>query len=332
MKQLIFSLFASASRLLCAMAVVASPVALAQTDGFPSRPITIVVPFAAGGSTDITARIVAEHLSKIIKQPVVVDNKPGASGAIGASYVLSRPADGYTLLFAISSKTTLKILQPSVAFDPMKDLRPVSMIAKVPFVLVIPASLGIKDFAGFRDLMNKDSSKVAWGFAGVGAAPHMAGTVLLRAMKADPIRVPYQGSALIHTDLIAGRVQMVFDSIAAIMPHINSGSVVPVAVVSQTRVKELPNVPTLKELGFSDFSEVRYEAWNGVDVPARTPDATVQYLNRALTEVLNSPEVKARIEQLGLDLFPPMSPSASNDFTVRVAERLAPLATEMAPR
>ncbi len=324
-----FSLLSLASRLLSAMAVVASPLVAAQTDGYPNRSITLVVPVAAGGSTDITARIVGEQLSKVLKQQVVIDNKPGANGAVAMAHILSRPADGYTLLMNISSKTVLKTLQPSLTIDPMKDFRPVSMIAKVPFVLVVPATLGVKDFAGFREYVSKNSDKVAWGFSGVGAAPHMAGTVLFRAMKAKPILVPYQGSALIHSDLIAGRVQIVFDSIAAIMPHVISGSVVPVAAVSQTRVKELPNVPTLAELGFSDFNEMRYEAWNMIDVSAKTPDAIVQYLNRAVSEVLTSPEVKTRVGQLGLELFAPISANDSLDFTVKVSATLAPLAAEL---
>jgi len=330
MKQHDYSLPSLVSRLLCAMAVVASPLVAAQTGDYPNRAVTIVVPFAAGGATDITARIVGEQLSKIIKQPVVVDNKPGAGGAIGMTHVLSRPADGYTLMMNVSSKTTLKTLQPSVTIDPMTDFRPVSMIAKSPFVLVVPASLGIKDFAGFKDYLSKNSNKVAWGFAGVGAAPHMAGTVLMRAMKANPTLVPYQGSALIHSDLIAGRVHMVFDSLTAIMQHVASGTVVPMAAVSQTRFKELPNVPTLAELGYSDFNEVRYEGWQGIDVSAKTPDAIVQYLNRALSEVLTSPEVQARAEPLGIDLFAPMRADDALDFTVKVHARLAPLAAELA--
>ena len=229
-----------------------------------------------------------------------------------------------------ASKTVLKTLQPSITLDPMTDLLPVSMVAKVPLVLVVSATTGLKDFAGFKDYLSKNPNKVAWGVAGVGTGPHLAGTALFRAMKADPITVQYGGSALIHPDLITGRIHVAMDSIGPIMPHITSGAVVPVATLSQTREKALPNVPTLAELGFSDFSEVRYEAWNSIDVSAKTPDAIVQLLNRAMAEVLRNPELRARIERVGMSAFEPMSARDTLDFTVKVSARLTPLAAELA--
>jgi tripartite-type tricarboxylate transporter receptor subunit TctC len=317
--------------LLCAIfAWFAPTLVAAQTDGYPNKAITLIIPFAPGGAIDNAGRLVGEQLSKVLKQPVVVENKPGANGAIGMAHVLNRPADGYTLVMNGASKTVLKTLQPSMAFDPMKDLLPVSMVAKVPLVLVVSARTGIKDFAGFKDYLSKNPNKVAWGVAGVGTGPHLAGTALFRDMKADPITVQYGGSALIHSDLIAGRVHVAMDSIGPIMPHITSGTVVPVATLSQTREKALPNIPTLAELGFSDFNEVRYEAWNSIDVPAKTPDAIVQVLNRAMAEVLENPELQTRIERVGMSAFKPMSFKDTLDFTVKVSARLTPLAAELA--
>lgn len=330
MKHRNLPLVSLASRLLCAIVALVSPTLVAaQTDGYPNKAITLVIPFAAGGAIDNAGRLVGEQLSKVLKQPVVVDNKPGANGAIGMAYVLNRPADGYTLVMNGASKTVLKTLQPSMAIDPMKDLLPVSMVAKVPLVLVVSASTGVKDFAGFKDYLSKNPNKVAWGVAGVGTGPHLAGTALFRAMKADPITAQYAGSALIHSDLIAGRVHVAMDSLGPIMPHITNGTVVPVATLSQSREKELPNVPTLAELGFSDFNEVRYEAWNSIDVSAKTPDAIVQLLNRAMAEVLKSPELKARIERVGMSAFEPMSVKDTLDFTIKVSARLTPLAAEL---
>ena len=330
MKQRILPYLSLASRLLCAIvALVAPPQVVAQADGYPNKAITLVIPFAAGGSADNAGRLAGQELSKVLKQPVVVENKPGANGAIAMAYALNRPADGYTLIMNAAFKTVLKTLQPSMTIDPMKDFLPVSMVAKVPLVLVVSASTGVKDFAGFKDYLSKNPNTVAWGVAGVGTMPHLAGTALFRAMKADPITVQYGGAAPIQRDLIAGLIHVAMDGIGSIMPHITTGALVPVAVISQTREKELPNVPTLAELGFSDFNEVRYEVWYGIDASAKTPDAIVQLLNRAMAEVLKSPEVRARFERAGMSTFEPRSVKDTLDFAVNVSAKLTPLAAEL---
>ncbi|WP_353147501.1 tripartite tricarboxylate transporter substrate-binding protein [Pollutimonas bauzanensis] len=296
---------------------------------YPTRPITLVLPATAGGSTDIAGRLIAEGLSKELGQPVVAENKAGAGGIVASSYVLDKPADGYTLLLAISSKTVMKALQEKPLYDALKDFRTVSLIAQVPTVLVAPASLGVKNFADLKNYVRDHPGQVMWAIPGIGTAPHLTGYVLTRAMGADVTEVQYRGSAPMHIDVIAGRVNVTTDSYISLQPHIDSGAVVPLAVIGHTRLQQLPNVPTLTELGYADFSETLFDGWNAIDVRAGTPEPIIQRLNEALGKFIADPAVKQRIESMGLVLFDPQTSGEAQKFVEETSAKLEPLARSL---
>ncbi|KDD10703.1 tripartite tricarboxylate transporter substrate-binding protein [Bordetella bronchiseptica] len=297
---------------------------------YPSRPVTLVVPSPPGGSTDAIARVLADALGKRLGQSIVIENKGGGGGIVGSSYVLDKPADGHTLLLAISSKTVARALQPALAYDPIRDFTAVALVSRVPTVMVTSVAAGLPDFARLKAYIAANPGKTAWAVPGIGTAPHLTEHVLMQALGGKVNEIQYRGSAPMHVDLLAGRVDVVVDSYTALRQHIDDRKVVPVAVIGRGRIEAMSAVPTLGELGYRTFEEVLFDGWNAIDVRASTPPEVVARLSQALQDVLADRAFRERVVQLGLVPFAPMPASQAQDFVQDVSRVLSPVAASLA--
>jgi tripartite-type tricarboxylate transporter receptor subunit TctC len=284
-------------RSIAALVAAAAGAAAAQT--YPARPIRIIVPFAPGGNVDITARLVAPGLGEALGQPVVVENKPGAGGTIGADFVAKSPPDGYTLL--MGSNSTFSVapsLYPKNPYDPLRDFAPVSMIASAPFVLVTNSAA---PFNSARELVAQAKAapgKLTMSSAGTGSSNHLVGELFQEISGARFTHVPYKGSGQALTDLMGGQVNLHFDQITSAASHIQAGKLKALMVTARERVPMLPDVPTASEAGYTSF-----EATNvtGLLAPAGTPRDIVDKLNAATQKVVAQPAVKEKFAGLGAD-------------------------------
>jgi len=277
--------------LLAALAAIAfgvNAVATVQAQDYPAKPVTLIVPFSAGGPMDTMARLVAGQLTDKVKQNVIVENRAGAGGTIGARAVLGASPDGYTLLWGSSGTLTIApLLYKKVGFDP-SPLEPVALVAKLPHVLVVPASLPVKSVKELIAYIKANPGKTSFG-ASLGTPPHLMGSLFKEKAGLDSTFVPYKGAAGSIVDLIAGRTQFTFDALTTLYPLIEQGKVRPLAVVEEKRWPKLPNVPTMIESGFPDFTML---AFSGVLAPPGTPKAIVEKLNAAINQGLASEAAK----------------------------------------
>ncbi|VCU68206.1 Tripartite tricarboxylate transporter family receptor [Pigmentiphaga humi] len=292
--------------------------AMAQT--FPARPVKLVVPYTPGGAADILGRVVADGLGRRLGQPVVVENKPGAGGAIAAKYVADSPPDGYTMLLGGTTPLVLyPLLYDRQVYDARKDFTGVGMLAYSPLVLVVNAQSPVRSVDEFVKASRTGS--LAYGSAGNGTAMNIAGELFKARASADLMHVPYKGSPPALNALIAGDIASVFDLVASAKPFIAAGRLRPLAVLSGQRSGILPEVPTLRELGYKDFDfSVRY----ALIVPGATPSGVVRRLNDELNAVLREPAVSSQLGALALDVMPG-PPEAVMDFARNEIERLAPV-------
>lgn len=279
---------------------------------YPNRPIRLIVPFAAGGGSDVMARLIAEPLAKRLGQPVVVENKPGANATIGAELVVKSPADGYTLLYTPPGpQITNPSLMAKLPYDPVKDLVPVARLGVFVSVLAVnprvPAST-VKELIAYA---RANPRTLNFSSPGIGSANHLAGEYFARLAGIEIVHVPYKGSGPAMQDLIAGNVQMTFDTLAALQPHLRSGALRALAIAGLERSPSLPGVPALAEdvAGF-DASPLSY-----VSVRAGTPPAIVARLNREVNAVLSIPELRARLADLGIAV----APGTAEDIARQVA-------------
>jgi tripartite-type tricarboxylate transporter receptor subunit TctC len=281
---------------LLAVSAFAAPAVNAQA--WPSRPVSLVVPFPPGGSADILARAVGAKLAERLGQPVVVENKGGAGTAIGAKAVASAAPDGYTLLLGTVSSQAINPAMNKVGYDPVKDFVGVAPLAAIPFVLVAHPSVPANSVADVVAMAKAAPGKVAYASAGPGTSNHLAGELLAGSAQVNLVHVPYKGSAPALNDVLAGHVPLMFDLIATALPNVQSGKLKALAVTSRERSALLPNVPTARESGLRDYEVT---AWFGVFAPAGTPQAVVSRLNAELTAVLGAPDMQKRLRELGAE-------------------------------
>ncbi|CAB3664546.1 Bug family tripartite tricarboxylate transporter substrate binding protein [Achromobacter kerstersii] len=274
-----------------------APVAQAQ-DNYPDRPISLVVPFPAGGTPDILARILAEEMGADLGQTVIVENKAGAGGNLGAQYVGRSKADAHTLLVCAFSCTVAQSLYKPAPYDIVKDFAPVSMLATVPSVLVVNPKVPAKTLKEFIDLAKARPGELNAASSGVGGSAHLALELLKKEAGVDIAHIPYRGAGQVAADLLGGQVDMYFDNLPASGPHIQSGKLRALAVASTERSPVIPDVPTFAESGYPDFI---ITPWFGMLAPAGTPPDRVARLNASIQAALQKPETVARLREMGLD-------------------------------
>ena len=290
---------------LCAAASTAalcglSP-ALAQP-AWPSKPIKMVVPFAAGGATDVLARVIGEKLAAGLGQPVIIDNKPGAAGIIGTDAVAKAAPDGYTIVLSLSnSLLTNQFLYEKLPYDTQRDLTLVYQIAMAPLVLVVHPSVPVKTGPELLKYVSENKGKLAYGSYGVGAYPHLAGAHMSLTQKADMNHVAYKGEAPMLQDLIGGQIQMAYASALVAKPHIEAGKLKAVGVTGERRMSTLPNVPTLAEQGLKDEA-YRVTGWLAIAAPANTPKPIVQRLADEVRKATQQPDVQAKVAAMGFEI------------------------------
>ena len=284
------------SMILAAITVcVSASSAMAQT-AFPTKPITLVVTYPPGGGADAMARLIGPKMGEALGQSVVIENKPGAGGQIGAAAVAKAAPDGYTLMLDASSFSVNPSLYPKLPYDSAKAFQPLGVIALFPNVVLVNANFPAKNIAELIGAAGKSKNAVSFASSGNGSAQHLAGALFESAAKVDMVHVPYKGGGPALNDVIGGQVPLFFGNLASTLQHVQSGKLRALAVTSGTRSSILPDVPTLSESGLKG-TEI-YE-WNAVFAPANTPEPVVKKLAAAFQQALESPEVKARIAQLG---------------------------------
>ena len=286
------------------MALVTSALCGAATSGFaqtayPTKPITLVVTYPPGGGADAMARLIAPKMGEALGQTVVVENRAGASGQIGAAAVAKANPDGYTLMLDASSFSVNPSLYPKLPYDSLKAFQPVGVVALFPNVVLVNANFPAKNIAELTAAARKAKDAVSYASSGNGSAQHLAGALFESAAKVDMIHVPYKGGGPALNDVIGGQVPLFFGNLASTLQHVQSGKLRALAVTSDKRSPILPDVPTLSESGLKG-TEV-YE-WNAVFAPANTPEPVMRRLAAAFQQALDAPEVKARVAQLGGEL------------------------------
>ena len=281
---------------LAALLPLAAPTAQAQD--YPNHTITLIVPFAPGGGTDSIARDIAKSLGEKLGQPVIVDNRGGAGGAIGAGMVAKGTPDGYTLLFATSTFVTNAASEPSTPYSVEKDFAPIAMIGRGPLLVVASKEMNVKTIAQLRDAVKARQGGAAFCSAGNGSINHLAGELFRQKTGLALTHVPYKGSGPATIDLLAGRVQLFFATVPTILPFVRENRVELLAVTSSKRSPQFPNTPTTAEAGLPGFD---ISTWWGVLAPAKTPKPIIDKLNAAINQAAASEHVRARLTQEGAD-------------------------------
>jgi tripartite-type tricarboxylate transporter receptor subunit TctC len=303
------------------MGVALSFVGSAMAQNYPSKPIRLVVPFTPGGVTDTSGRLIAEQLSKRLGQQVIVDNKPGASGNIGTQQVATAEADGYTLLLGFDGTMVINPhVFPKTGFDTLKDFAPIGKIGDAVLILVAHPNFAAKSLKDMIALSKTQAGGLSYGTSGTGGTPHIAGELLKQKTGANLVHVPYKGGGQALTDVLGGNIPLVYTAIAGAIPHVKSGKLLPLAVSSSKRASSLPEVPTFIENGVTDFEA---NSWVGLLAPAKTPRAILTRLNAELNAVLNDPEVKERLNGMGITA----SPGSAESFGAEMSRDLAKYGT-----
>lgn len=285
-------LLALATALLCSAALPAR----AEPAAWPSKPIKLVVGYAAGGATDVVARLVAVRLGEQLGQPVLVDNRTGANSNVGAEAVARAPADGYTLYVYTIANTINASLYARLGYDPVKDFEPVGLIAKIPNILVVNPKLPIRSVADYLRFAKEQPDGITFASSGSGSSIHLSGEMFKMKAGLKMLHVPYRGSAPAITDLLGGQVQSMFDNMPSALPHVQGGRLRAIAITSAQRSPLLPDVPTVAESGYPGFD---VQSWFGLAAPAGTPHPVIERLNAALDKVMAAPEVRQRLRDLG---------------------------------
>jgi tripartite-type tricarboxylate transporter receptor subunit TctC len=290
-----------ASRLAAlAFAALCLAVAPAAAQDYPTRPVRVLVGFTPGAAADITARVLATRMSQILNQQVVVENKPGAGSNLAADYVSHAAKDGYTLLIGTSANLTNAVITQGLAFDFVKDFAPIALITTAPVILVTHPSLEVNSVQELIALAKKKPGELNYASTGVGAAPHLAGELFNARAGIKTVHVPYQGSPQAVTDLLAGRVSMMFSPASAVIPHVKAGKLKALASATSKRPSIAPDLPTMAEAGLPDFDA---SIWFGLMAPTGTPRPIIDKLAAAVNAALKSDETKASYAAQGFDLL-----------------------------
>ena len=267
---------------------------------FPSQPITIVNPYSAGGPADLISRTLAEGMSERLGQPVVVENRPGAATAIAATYVAQSEPDGYTLLIAGSPTHVITPALQEVNYQGVESFAPVSMVANVPNVLVVNAESGITSADELAERAGEAPDTLSFASVGQGSLPHLSSVLFQQETDTQMVHIPYGGAAPAVVDLLAGNVDMGFLNAPPLMSHFESGDLTPLGVAASERSDQLPDVPTMKELGYGDF---QMSTWYGISAPAGTPEDVVSTIDEAIAATLEDPEIRQKLMQQGVEPF-----------------------------
>ncbi|BDB27243.1 tripartite tricarboxylate transporter substrate binding protein [Cupriavidus sp. P-10] len=274
--------------------------AVAGAQDYPAKPISLIIPFSPGGTNDIVGRLVAKDMTSALKQSIVPENRPGASGTIGANYVAKASADGYTLLVTDLSFAMAPGLFAHLPFDPVKDFSHITTVASVPFVMVVNPSIKANNVKEFIALSKASPGSINYGSAGKGTNSHLGGELFRLKTGADLTHIPYKGASAAMQDLLGGRIQVIFTALPTALSFIQSGKVKALMVTGDKRVPVLPNVPTAKEAGVADMN---LKFWVGIAAPANTPPAVVEKLNKAVVSGLSQPEDKKTFADIGMDVI-----------------------------
>jgi tripartite-type tricarboxylate transporter receptor subunit TctC len=292
------SRFRLAAAALCLCLSVVQPTA-GRAEEWPAKPLKLIVPFPAGGGTDVVARIVANGLGEALGQPVVVDNRGGAGGTLGADLVAKAPPDGYTILMAtVSTHGINPNLYKKVGYDPVKDFAPISLMALVPNVLEVNPAVKASTVQELIALAKASPGKINFASSGSGTSIHMSGELFKLMAAVDIVHVPYKGSAPALTDLLGGQVDMMFDNLPASISHIRAGKLRPLAVTTTKRAAALPDVPTMEEAGLKGYEAT---AWFGLLAPAGTPMPIVEKMSAELDKYVKSEQAKAALAEQGAE-------------------------------
>ena len=295
----------------------ALPPAHAQAPAYPTKPVKLVVPFPPGGSLDIAGRLIAQKLTEMWGQSVVVENKPGAGGNIGADFVAKSPADGYTILLgALSTHAVNPSLYKTMPYDAVRDFAPITLIAITPNVLVVNASLPVNSAKEFIAYAKANPGKLSFGSGSNGSAGHLAGELFKVETNTDAVHVPFKGGAPATQALLAGDTQFMFDNLANAMAQVKAGKIKALAVTTAQRSSLVPELPTMAEAGLAGFD---ISTWYGLFAPAGTPPAIVAKWNADVTKILKSPDVRAKLIADGAD----PSPDTPEQFREFIARELA---------
>lgn len=296
--------------LLAAMATAAA------AQPYPSKPLRIIVMYTAGSTIDIMARLIAPKLTEALGQPVIVENRPGAGGAIGMDLAAKAPADGYTLTIgATGPSVTNPLLYPKTPFDPMRDFAYISLLATGPAVIAVHPSIPVKSVKELVALAKARPGQLNYGTAGVGTSPHLAGELFRLVTATDIVHVPYKGNAEAITDLIGGHVSIVFTGVPPVVPLVEAGKVKLLATTGNQRIATLPAVPTIAEAGYPGAA---MGIWYGLVAPSATPKDILARLHKEITRIQTLPDVRARFAQLGTEA----TTNTPEQFTALVREEL----------
>jgi tripartite-type tricarboxylate transporter receptor subunit TctC len=301
---LLSKLRARCATALSVFALIFSPLVFAQAN-YPDKPVRIVVGFAAGGTTDIVARVLAKELTQEYGQSFVVENKPGAGSNIATEFVIKAAPDGYTLLMMAVTNAINQTLYPDLKFDVTKDLMPIALGAKVPNMLVVNPKVPVNSVQELIEYAKKNPGVLNFASSGSGTSIHMAGELFKLQSKIDVSHIPYKGSSPALTDLAGGQVQFMFDNMPSAWALVQAGKLKPLAVTTLNRSPTAPNIPTMAESGFPGFD---VSSWFGLAAPAGTPPAIIEKLNASVRKALANPEVQTRLTELGAIVQPTTVP------------------------
>jgi tripartite-type tricarboxylate transporter receptor subunit TctC len=281
-----------------ALSLLPAPSVVAQD--FPNRPIRLIVPFPPGGPIDIFARVIGQRMSELTKQTVLIDNRGGQGGVLGIDALAKAKPDGYTIAIASAGSLAISPSMEKIAYDPLKDLQAITLIARVPEMLVVASNVPARNMSELVALAKAEPGKLNFASSGPGSLPHLAGELLKLTAKIDIVHVPYRGAAPAINDLLGHQVQMVFLDLPVLLPHIRSGALRAIAIGAHERAPAAMEVPTTAEVGMPDLQT---ENWYGMVAPAGTPAAIVKALNRIATGAIGDPAVKEKLVSQGATLI-----------------------------